>query len=418
MKKFTIFALAALLVVAFTVPAAALETSWGGYWRTRMYTNQDFTGDTTEDMDFIWTDTRTRLYFTATLNDNLKYVFKSEFDSTWGGPDTLGDIGADGQKFEIKNSYADFNLGPVNMKVGIQGATLSRGFVFSDDFSGLVAAYKSDAVVVPFIWVKNWEGGQGKDANDGDFDYYCIAPIIAPSDMIKVQPYLVYATSDDISQANTKATANGIDLAALGVDDADIWIIGADLDVTLDAGSIWATALYEGGKLHSAIGGDDLDIGAWLLAFGGNFGAGPVDLHGQLVYSSGDDDDRDKKINYYVAPKGSSYYWAEIMGYGTFDAQVSNGSPGDLMSNIWFVQFGATFKPMEKMSLTGDIYYANLSEENAAGDDDLGTEIDLALSYELVEGLNMDVIFAYLFAGDATGDEDPWETGLQVSLSF
>jgi hypothetical protein len=35
MKKFAILALAAVMVIALTVPAAALEREFGGYWRTR-----------------------------------------------------------------------------------------------------------------------------------------------------------------------------------------------------------------------------------------------------------------------------------------------------------------------------------------------------------------------------------------------
>ena len=39
MKKFAILALAAVMVIALTIPAAALENEFGGYWRTR-FTNQ------------------------------------------------------------------------------------------------------------------------------------------------------------------------------------------------------------------------------------------------------------------------------------------------------------------------------------------------------------------------------------------
>ena len=45
MKKFAVLALAALLVVAFTVPASALENIFGGYWRTRMFIKKNFDGD-------------------------------------------------------------------------------------------------------------------------------------------------------------------------------------------------------------------------------------------------------------------------------------------------------------------------------------------------------------------------------------
>jgi hypothetical protein len=83
MKKLVVFAFAALLVFAFTVPATAdVEHLFGGYWRTRMIVQENFTGT---ESDYNKTgllnpalgftvgnntsvDTRTRLYYTAVLN--------------------------------------------------------------------------------------------------------------------------------------------------------------------------------------------------------------------------------------------------------------------------------------------------------------------------------------------------------------
>ncbi|MFP4391126.1 MAG: hypothetical protein ACLFPR_19535, partial [Desulfococcaceae bacterium] len=50
MKKLGMMALAALLVVAFTLPAYALETEFRGYWRTRFFTNQNFTGEDEDEV--------------------------------------------------------------------------------------------------------------------------------------------------------------------------------------------------------------------------------------------------------------------------------------------------------------------------------------------------------------------------------
>ena len=57
-------------------------------------------------------------------------------------------------------------------------------------------------------------------------------------------------------------------------------------------------------------------------------------------------------------------------------------------------------------------------KDNGEEEDELGTEVDLKITYELVEGLNLDVVGAYLFAGDATGEDDPIEVGSRLSLSF
>ena len=54
MKKFAILALAALMVVALTVPATALENEFGGYWRTRFYNQGHFNGSRTSTTTCGW----------------------------------------------------------------------------------------------------------------------------------------------------------------------------------------------------------------------------------------------------------------------------------------------------------------------------------------------------------------------------
>jgi hypothetical protein len=132
MKKYFVFAVAVLLVFAFTLPAAAVEHQFGGYWRTRFFTEQNWNGEDLAQLnDTQEVDTRTRLYYTAVLNDNLKLVNKFEMDARWGvGGVSYGDIGADGVEVEVKNSYADFNISDWNFKVGVQGINLGRGLFF------------------------------------------------------------------------------------------------------------------------------------------------------------------------------------------------------------------------------------------------------------------------------------------------
>jgi len=69
------------------------------------------------------------------------------------------------------------------------------------------------------------------------------------------------------------------------------------------------------------------------------------------------------------------------------------------------------------------MWEAKLDEENAFGEDELGTEADIRITYQLVEGLTLDVVGAYLFAGnaisrDGKNDRDPFEFGTRLSLSF
>lgn len=427
MKRLLIFGLAVLMVSAMTLPVSALEAQFGGYWRTRAYTNQNFSGDDCEDQDLTAADTRTRLYFTAVLNDNLKFVNKFEMDATFG--DTgYGDIGADGVKVEVKNSYADFNVGPVNAKVGVQGATLARGFLFSDDFAGAVVSYadENSGITLPFIWVKAYEGGKAE--NKQDFDYYAVSPIINAKG-VKFNPFILYATSEN-SEAYTPDYHGMVD----GFETVDLYYGGVNVDANLGPASVWLTGIYQGGEVETADAGISADISAWLAAAGGsmdlsNMAGMGADVHGQMFYATGQDPD-DEDVTQFLGPKGQSYYWSEIMGYGLIDKQVSNNACADGITNIMAANAGTTIKPMSKMAVSFDVWYAMLAEDitlsNGQEENELGIEVNVAVSYKLVDGLKLDVVGAYLFAGDATNgeavingnDENPFEIGSRLSLSF
>ena len=458
MRKLLVLGLAALLVVAFTMPASALENKFGGYWRTQFFANVNFAGDDnqalgldSEDADLYRVDTRTRLYYTAILNENLSLVNKFEFDAVWGsGP--LGDYGADGKEFEIKESYADFNWGPTRWKVGIHDSLIARGFIFADEFSGLTLSYATEGMNLIGEWMKGFEGGSGKDANDFDVDVYGANPVFTFGEGISVNPFVYYMYSDD-SVLGTIAGPTGTSTGGYNLfnvadpgfipEEWSVYWLGANADFALGPASIWLTGIYQAGSIDNNNllnpGGQDVDVSAYLFALGASMPMGPVGLHGQFFYASGDEDADDDLEAFFGIGGGGvgwAYYWSEIMGLGIFDAQSPAGSPNADVSNIWALNIGASLKPIEKLSITGDIWYAQLVEDTPTltsvfnangsftnGEDDLGVEVDLVATYQLVEGMNLDLVGAYLFAGDAisrtgSNDDDPYELGMRLSLSF
>ncbi|WP_027363025.1 hypothetical protein [Desulfospira joergensenii] len=422
MKKLAVAIFVALLGLAFTAPAFALENQFGGYWRVRMFNQTDFDGRDNQDgistaattghietdstdpaygtmvlddptvtnADAQKVDTRTRLYYTAVINDNLKFVNKFEMDAVWGDSTTYGDIGADAVSVEVKNSYVDFNYAGANFKIGTQGGTLHRGFLFADDFSGITASMNG----FTFVYAKVIETGDGP----GEETQMYSGIYGFDLDGVKIAPAFTYVDE-----------ANG--------DEA--WYLGVDVDAMLGGASVWGTLIYNGGERGTA------DIEAWLTAAGFSMSMNDmVGIHGQAFYATGEDADTD--INgFQDATTGASYYWAEIMGYGEFDTQVSAGIPvdGDIISGIYAINFGMTYAASDKLKFTGDLWYAALTEDDANGQDDLGVEVDLVADYALVEGMNVKLIAAYLFAGDATtgggsNDENPMEIGTMFSISF
>jgi hypothetical protein len=392
MKKIIAAAAGLMMVGTLATSVSAVESQFGGYWRTRMFNQVDFDG--TDRGSEALVDTRTRLYYTAVFNENLKFVNKFEFNNTWGDA-VGGDVGADGTGiFRIKNSYVDAKMGNLQFKVGTQGATLARGFLFADDFSGVVAiANVSDTVTLPFAWMKVEE----EQATGGtETDYYAFFPIVKVSDALTLNPYIVLDHMND--DGNTS-----------------VYWAGIDADLAMDGMSFWGTAIYNFGEVSGN------DVSAFLVAAGGSFG--PV--HAQAFYSTGDDDPVDPDVEQFVMPAGSSYYWAEILGYGVFDIGTGYTGSGvaDDITNIWAANIGVTVKPADKLTLSADLWYAELAEDAANGESDLGFEVDVKATYMVMDNLKAEIVAAYLAAGDAYGlpagsDEDPIEVGVQLSLSF
>ena len=405
MKKLFIIALTTVMAAAFAIPASAVENEFGGYWRTRAYTMIDTNG--TENYEKTKVDTRTRLYYTAKFSDDFKFVNKFEFNTVWGDAGA-GDIGADGNNFLLKNSYVDFNTGPMNFKIGMQGLTLARGFLFDDDFAGLNATYKAGKNTFSAVWIKYVEEeeevtnqilaqeiGAGETVETAaETDLYLLTAKLNLSDTLAVSPYL-------------------LSLKAEGTD-TQFYNVGVDLDMKVnDTTSVWSTLIYDSGEYDN--GTTEIDADGFLVALGADAGI----VHGQFFYATGQDTSND--ITAFAAPYGQCYYWAEIMGEGTVDTGSSNNSPGGSPSNIMALNVGTTLKPMDKLTVKADIWYANLVEEIAVAgnmEDDLGIEFDLKATYKVLDNLKLDVVAAYLVAGDATGEEDPVELSTQLSLSF
>jgi hypothetical protein len=253
-------------------------------------------------------------------------------------------------------------------------------------------------------------------------------------------------------------------------DNVNIHILGLDVDATfgnfslafttlVDFGSVTLTSTGQGAAWlaqtrvlpdNERTAEEEVKARGWMMWMSWAYNFGMFDIHGQMLYASGDDQERGiadgKMESNFVLPVGVSWLgWAEIMGGGTFDWQFSLNSPGAQAQNLWFIGIGSTVRPMDKLSVSLDFWYAELVEDrvwfDVDGDvhkeDELGFEVDLHVRYQLIEGLNLDLAAAYLFAGDGTYEKtsrrvggnwpqrfdswyegDPWELGARLSLSF
>ena len=448
MKKLSVLLVAAIMVLALTMPAAAFENEFGGYWRTRFFTDIGFSGeDKVNKQDVNAADTRTRLFYTAKFSENLKFVNKFEFNATWGGNGTYGQVGADAtDAFRIKNSYVDFKLAEQRFTVGVQGFDLARGYLFADDAAGIKAIFKvNDAVYLPLIYMKLYEGGSGRipsaananSASNYDMQAYVFYPTIYLNKDNTLKPHVAYLSSENASLAKGKNLA----LAPAGVTEVNLWTAGLEYDGKIDIFDFGATGIFEFGDAKTpGAAHDKLNYKGYLFDLFGGVNLGPANIHLKGIYASGNnkDDLANGDMKAFVNPGvkdniGASYYWAEIMGDGLIDNQTPGGAPGDKISNVWIGNLGASYKVLPTLKFSADLWYAKHAEDvqvkstTAAKKytSDLGTELDLVASYTIVDNLKIDLIGAYLWAGDAitkyndaTGSTNPIELATMLSLAF
>ncbi len=222
-------------------------------------------------------------------------------------------------------------------------------------------------------------------------------------------------------------------------DNSGITLLGMNADVKISGVSLWFSGLYGNNQMCSIKNSDKYFSSAYLVAAGADTEIGSAKLHGHFFYAAGNEsvNYNNDDISSFNSPLrriwiGQPYYSAEIMGYGKLESMVpSVGSPFDRISSVAALNLGASIKPMDKLTLKGDIWYAKLADKDST-QNSLGSEIDLVVTYELIEDLKFDIIGAYLFSGDgsstklAPGGQQlknengsyPYELGARLSLSF
>mgnify|MGYP001246005168 CR=1 FL=1 len=446
MKKFLVVLLAIATVAVVAAPArAGVEFKYGGMFATR-FISDDNVNDGTDKMDDNgnWVDQRLRMYFSFIASERLQVVTKWEANTSWGnevrggtGAGGGGDVGADATNLQMKNVYVDFLIPntPLRAKLGVQGIALLTGWIVDDDFSGAVISTTFE----PFKVQAGYIAAQNEDVTDAseNIDDLFVSMDYADGPF-SASVIGFYQYGHDNSVSATAASA-----AVLPVEDNNLFDLGINLGYKLDWMSVFLNFVQNLGS-YDVTGDRSYDYRGRMIEAGASFFVNDFTFTLGGFYTSGDDDANDGDDDAFAYPVGKTYYWAEIMGYGTLDAWVSEASNGkdltaqeynnggygvaDRPSNLWTVSLGASWQALETTKLTLNYYYTGTSEDvvsNAAsGEKDswVGNELDFYLDQAVVDGLNLRLVAAYLWAGDAyttlADDDNAYELGAQLLWEF
>ncbi|MGQ9485386.1 MAG: hypothetical protein ACUVSA_10595 [Desulfosoma sp.] len=450
MKRNFIVLVAVVAAVALAVPAFAVDFKYGGLYRLRWQSN-DNVADGNDDFDDNgnWFDQRLRMQFTFVASENLQLVTHWEADTLWGrespgaGRHGGGDIGADATNLEMKNVYLEFNIPntPLRTKLGVQGATFLKGWIFADDFSGAVFSTKLDPVKITFGYV----AAQNTDVtttNENVDDFFLSLDYANGPFTGSLVGFYQYAHDTNLSTYPDMSTTV-IQASPTAVTDNNLFNLGLSLGYKTDMMVLGLTGIKNFGS-YDLVGGGSQDYTGWMLEGTADFMWNALTFHLGAFYTSGDDDnianfDNAKDYDAFAYARGASYYWSEILGVGLLDVNVSGSDhlnpayqgayrAADVPSNLWALNLGVVWQAMPETKMTLNYYYVATAEDvlaNAATgetDDTIGHEVNLYISQGIVDKLNLTLVGAYLFADDAytifKDDDDAYELGAVLQWKF
>jgi len=408
MRKFLVILLALGLVVAFSMPAAAVDLKFSGTYYVKGYLEsnhalreKDATSEGEVQND--WYVSRLRVNTVWQVADGLSLTTRFDAqEKIWGASD--GSNQADSLSWE--RAYVTFKTGIGNFYAGYMSGG-GFGTVFNDDV-GSVPRLKWVGAFGPWIVLALTEKGVEKDGlddsteTDSDYDKYAVAAIYKWEG--GQAGVLWFYLPDKSSKTGTVTDTDGnFDLVRNYVPVYFKANLGP-LYMEGEASYFFGTYDY----VTPGVADKDLEgISAYLYA---KFNMGPAYVGGQFGYVEGNDPNtRDMEQGYYDNADWDPClilfnYWLAVYQNGLAGMPTSYGADANSwlgLNNGFLYQAFAGFKPMDTLTLHASLTYAKADEKPLNYvDDEYGTEFDISATWKIYDNLEYYIGFGYLFAGD------------------
>jgi len=418
--------LVAVAVVAMAIPAfSAVESvKVGGdatFYGIRRAEMRPVYNTDTEDIFQM----STRVYVQAALTNNVEAMVRLINEKAQGG---ARNVNLDLAYIKV----SDLLTPGLKLTVGRQEIQLGEGLVVGQNALPTYAALPADdlSLVKAFTAARlDYTFSQapvdvtaflarrgGADPTGQDWNLYGLNLGYKAGDVAKVEGYYVRlqnmgntANNDNVTTAGVRATGS---------------VAGFDLKGEF--------ARQFGKWTKYAIAGRQ-DNEGWALLLGGQYNFPQLEkkayvkanlniYSGENVDSSGNPKgDNGGWISYFPANEASrigalTYLIATAWAPG-------GGVVDDDISNLRVLNVGGGIRPVEKVGLSLDWFNATLMEKRG-GKDDVGNEIDAAVTYNYSEDLTFGLQYGLLLRGDALKkptnafSDDPWQLIASMKVAF
>jgi hypothetical protein len=433
MRKFWLVLLTMGLIVAFAMPAAALDVKFGGsYYVQGIYDhNRTLTGGP-GDGSTAFVAQRLRMQTEFKIAEGLSLVTRFDAlekkwgDNTWGSHpnyDTVNrsssgnSLSREQESIEFERAYVDFNTAIGKFMVGYQNF-IAFGTSFLDTHVArpgikYILPIGDTTIVLAMEQAKEGTsnvtvgGGSAQGyVSDGDktaYDFAVIQKFKGGDAGVLVQ-YLYgkdYSNTAGRSWQGTPPAGTPSNVRTMA------YLIDPYVKATFGPVFVEAEAYYGGGYLYEQQGaGTDVKIqtmGAYLHVMG-NFA--PAYAGFKFMYMQGDDPKSAGEKEGGLAAGLSMGQIASpcLILYNDETSTWMGALPGGVNNfpdNIWLYGVYVGVKPIPKLDVQVGVYYAYADEKPAGYSDRVyGTEVDVIAKYKIYDNLEYMLGFGYLFAGD------------------
>lgn len=470
MRKYLVVLVAAIAVVAFTMPAMGADLKASGFYRAYgILSNFHDHGGTPslrvsgEEQTNAYVTQRFRVKWTFG-NENVKATWYLESDMVWGdsagstdspaGRNFGGALGGDKVQTETKQINVWFKIPDTSVATTVGLHTIRDGYsgVFSaaNDAAGVTVTGKYEPVAYKVTWAKAYENVRNH-ADDGDI--YQAEVKFAPTSESNMGVNFYFWK--DRTAFGTPRLGLGSGGTEFPIDDhkLEIYMPGVNGNVKLGPAKVSAWFFYQFGTLDAiAPGGTDIDVNGFAVDLRGDMSLGPGKFFIEGLFISGDDNENDDKYKGIItlgdyqqsaSPGGYSGYTKThmVMMLSTWNMAstsqcligCSGGEYGDSLANggrgLWHIAAGYNQKFTDTLSGEFNIGYLAATkiyqfDRDGGRDKDMGTEINATVTKAVYKNLKLSLTGGYLFLGkfvrDLGGDqfEDAWTSYARVNYTY
>jgi hypothetical protein len=476
--KRCILIVATLMVILAPLGALyAAETTLSGEYRTRGWSEWNFGKraghlDSEKGLYTGFFDQRFRLTITHTRSEFLKAVVRFDLvEDVWGQQRNFRMNYDNGAGKFIDLAYIDFKIPKIGtFTVGRFPERYGNGLIFSptDGTDGIRWTNKWDPVTVSVMYSKLADNvsstfGTNADLYNRDTNLFGVDLKIVPADKHLIELYGGVVTSDNANWLLKKSYDWNGHSPSTNPEyiDATIGFVGVAytgnfakmIDVKAEFSGVFgradmsnSTIVRRGGVAYY----DNPSIEGWNLYLDGSYYNDMFRVGLAFIMGSGathyTTPDQVKRINMNYLVDSDKFKWGNIIGSGTRGIEsLDDGSLGtdNNIENLTSVKLYFSTTPVEKLTINAAVIWAKWTNPvgtnpahggyiNPAyghpvnvwsgantytswkASDDLGWEIDLGASYEIMEGLTYSLNAGVLLPGDsfdyvgAGGTHEKW----------